>query len=45
MVTIFLNKNHTLVISNGREKMFDDISTTNGTPLVSGMNGNSTPII
>lgn len=33
----------TLVISNGLEKMFDDISTTNGTPFVSGMNGNSTP--
>lgn len=30
-------------MSNGLEKMFDDISTTSGTPFVSGMNGNSTP--
>lgn len=31
------------MISNGRERIFEDISQTSGTPLVSGMNGNSTP--
>lgn len=30
-------------MSNGLEKMFDDMSQTSGTPFVSGMNENSTP--
>lgn len=34
----------TLVMSKGLENIFEDISATNGTPFVSGMNGNSTPI-
>lgn len=33
----------TFVTSNGFENIFDDISATNGTPFVSGTNGNSTP--
>lgn len=34
----------TFLISIGLEKMFDVISATNGTPFVSGINGNSTPM-
>lgn len=34
----------TFVMSNGLEKMFDDMSQTSGTPFVSGMNENSTPV-
>lgn len=37
--------NPTFVTSNGFEKMLDDMSATNGTPFVSGTNGNSTPRI
>ena len=31
-------------MSNGRDRKLDDISHTRGTPFVSGMNGNSTPV-
>ena len=36
---------HTFDTSTGLESIFDDISHTNGTPLVSGMKLNSTPKI
>ena len=34
----------TLVMSKGRERKFEDMSHTSGTPFVSGTNGNSTPV-
>lgn len=40
---LWLKQKTTFVMSNGREKMFEDISATKGTPFVSGMNENSTP--
>jgi len=32
-------------MSKGRDRKFDDMSHTRGTPFVSGINGNSTPEI
>lgn len=31
-------------MSNGRDRILEDISATNGTPFVSGIKGNSTPV-
>lgn len=37
------DSSQTLDTSNGLVRMFEDMSATKGTPLVSGMSGNSIP--
>lgn len=44
-IFFLIYENSTLDTSNGLEKIFDDISTTNGTLFVFGMDGNSTPTV
>ena len=40
----FNNLLHTFDISTGRVRILEDISQTRGTPFVSGVNWNSTPL-